>query len=151
MESISKDLTSALVDNELHDEALKNQLVSQMETDADLRYDYMVQSLVKKLIKEKVRFHKTPNKVNKKVLKKIQPKEIKSESGIPFFTGLFSRPAFSFSTAIIIVLAVVLIIMNRPGIVEPKDFAIEQLGEDNMFVQARNNFQNIIEGRLTLN
>ena len=70
MESISKDLTSALVDNELHDEALKNQLVSQMETDADLRYDYMVQSLVKNLIKEKVRFHKTPDKVSQESIKK---------------------------------------------------------------------------------
>lgn len=53
MDEIRKDLTAALVDNELHDEGLKSQLVSRMETDADLKYDYKVQSLVKNLIREK--------------------------------------------------------------------------------------------------
>ena len=150
MESISKDLTTALVDNELHDEALKNQLISKIETDDDLRYDYIVQSLVKNLIKEKVQFYKTPDKIRQKILKRIKPKELRPESRTSFFAGLFSRPAFSFTTAIIIVIALVLIIMNRPGIVEPKDFAIDQLGNDNMFVQARTNFQNILEGRLII-
>ena len=148
MDEIRKDLTAALVDNELHDEGLKSQLVSRMETDADLKYDYKVQSLVKNLIREKVRFRETPEKVRQKVLKKIQPKEIRSRSNASFFSAMFSRPAISFATAVIIVIATVLIIINRPGIVEPIDFAIDQSGEDNMFVQARTNFQSILEGRL---
>lgn len=148
MDEIRKDLTAALVDDELHDEVLKSQLVSRMETDADLKYDYMVQSLVKNLIREKVRFRETPEKVRQKVLKKIQPKEIRSRSNASFFSAMFSRPAISFATAVIIVIATVLIIINRPGIVQPIDFAIDQSGEDNMFVQARTNFQSILEGRL---
>lgn len=148
MEKISKDLTAALVDNEIFDESLKNQLVSRMETDADLRYDFMVQNLVKNLIRDKVRYKATPEKVRQKVINKIKPKELRLESGIGFFSGLFSRPAVSFATAVIVVLSVILIILNRPGIVEQKDFAIEQFGEDNMFVQARNNFQSIVEGKL---
>ncbi|MFO7526343.1 MAG: hypothetical protein R6W68_12905 [Ignavibacteriaceae bacterium] len=149
MEKFSKDLTAALVDNELQDEVLKNKLIEQMESDADLKYDYMVQSLVKNLIHEKVRFQETPEKVRKRVLKKIQPKELRSKSESSLFAGFLSKPAFSFATAIVIVIAVILILMNRPGIVEPADFALEQLGEDNMFVQANNNFRSIVEGRLS--
>lgn len=148
MNKLSKDLTAALVDNELQDESLKKQLIKEMETDADLKYDYMVQSLVKNLIREKIRFQETPEKVRNKVLKKIQPKGFKNQADQFTFGGFFSRPAFSFATAIIIVVSVILILMNRPGGVEPADFALEQLGDDNMFVQANNNFQSIIEGRL---
>lgn len=148
MEKINKDLTAALVDNELQDEALKNKLIEQMESDADLKYDYMVQRLVKNLIHEKIRFQETPDKVRKKVLRKIQPKELRSKSELSMFSGFLSRPAFSLATATIIVIAVILILMNRPGIVEPADFALEQLGEDNMFVQANNNFRSIVEGRI---
>lgn len=145
---IRKDLTAALVDNEIHDESLKNQLVSKIETDADLRYDYMVQNLVKTLIKEKVSYQSVPEKVRNKVLKKIQPKELKSKSSSSLFAGFFSRPALSFATVILIVLAALLILINRPEVTEPKDFALEQLGDDNMFVQAKNNFNSILEGKL---
>ncbi len=149
MEKISKDLTAALVDNEIQNESVKKLLESQMETDAELRYDYMVQNLVKNLIREKVRFQETPENVRNKILKKIQPKERKSKPVFNPIQELFSRPAVTFATAIIIVVATILIILNRPGVIEPKDFAIEQFGSDNMFVQAKNNFKSIIEGRLT--
>jgi hypothetical protein len=145
---IRKDLTAALVDNEILDESLKYQLVSKIETDTDLRYDYMVQNLVKTLIKEKVSYQSIPEKVRNKVLKKIQPKELKSKSSSSLFTGFFSRPALSFATVILVVLAALLILINRPEVTEPKDFALEQLGDDNMFVQAKNNFTSILEGKL---
>ncbi|HSL88342.1 MAG TPA: hypothetical protein VK870_03480 [Ignavibacteriaceae bacterium] len=145
---IRKDLTAALVDNELHDEVLKNQLVSQIETDSDLRYDYMVQNLVKTLIKDKVSYQAIPEKVKSKVLRKIQPKEVRVKSSSTFFAGFFSRPALSFATAILVILAALLILINRPEVSEPKDFALEQLGDDNMFVQAKNNFRSILEGKL---
>jgi hypothetical protein len=145
---IRKDLTAALVDNEILDESLKYQLVSKIETDTDLRYDYIVQNLVKTLIKEKVSYQSVPEKVRKKVLKKIQPKELKSKSSSSLFAGFFSRPALSFATVILVVLATLLILINRPEFTEPKDFALEQLGDDNMFVQAKNNFTSILEGKL---
>ncbi|MBS4035097.1 MAG: hypothetical protein KGZ85_11575 [Ignavibacterium sp.] len=145
---IRKDLTAALVDNEIIDESLKKQLVSKIETDVDLRYDYMVQNLVKTLIKEKVSYQSIPEKVKSKVLRKIQPKEIRVKSSSSFFAGFFSRPAISFATAILIVLAALLILINRSEVTQPKDFALEQLGEDNMFVQAKNNFRSILEGKL---
>jgi hypothetical protein len=148
MERISKDLTAALVDNEIHDGALKNQLIQQMKDDVDLNYDFMVQSLVKNLIRDKVHFQTTPNNIRHLILSKIQPKEFKVSNKLSSFIAFFSRPALSFVTLIIIVIAVILIIMNRPGPVDFKDFAIEQLGQDNMFVQATNNFRSIVEGKL---
>lgn len=148
MDRISKDYTAALVDDEIKDETLRNQLAAELNTDADLRYDFMVQSLVKNLIREKVRFRETPEDVKDLIMKKIRPKELIRSEKKSLFEGFFSRPALSFASAIIIVIAFILIIMNRPGPVEIKDFAIEQLGSDNMFVQAKNNFRSIIEGKL---
>lgn len=148
MEKISKDITAALVDNEISDESVRNQIISRMEIDADLKYDYMVQALVKNLIREKVRYAETPVKVRQKVIKKIKPKELRSEKSFGLFSEILNRPALSFATVIVIVLAVILILLNRPGVIEQKDFAIEQFGEDNMFIQARNNFTSILEGKL---
>lgn len=142
------DLTAALVDNEINDQELKKKFLQEIEADADLNYEFRVQALVKNIIREKVQFKETPEKVRNKVLKKIQPKEVYNARNRSLFKGFFIRPALSFATIIIIVTAVILIIMNRPGIVEPADFAIEQLGEDNMFVQANNNFRSITEGKL---
>lgn len=148
-DKFKKDLTAALVDNEIHDQELKRNLLKEIETNADLNYEFKVQALVKNIIKEKVHFLETPEKVQNKILKKIEPKEIyktRNKSLFPFF---FTRPAISFATVLIIITAVILLIMNRPAVIEPADFAIEQLGEHNMFVQANNNFKSIAEGKLS--
>ena len=113
-----------------------------------MQLEYKVQSLIKNLVKEKVAFQKTPDKVRTKILKSIgSDTRVVSEKN-SFLSNLFEKPSFSFATAFVVVLAVVLIILNRPGLVEKKDFAIEQIGDDNMFVQARNNFNSILAGKL---
>lgn len=149
MEKYSKDITAALVDNELHDKSLKDQLFAEMESDADLRYEYMVQNLVKTLVREKVKYQATPENIKTEIVNKILPKNLSENSRASLFAGFFTRPALSFATVILILVAVSLLLINRPGDIVTPDFAIEQLGEKNMFVQAKNNFRSILEGELS--
>jgi hypothetical protein len=137
-----------LVDGEVTDAIQKQEILSQIESDKDFAIEYKVQSLIKNLVKEKVVFQKTPEKLKAKILKSIGSDTKVISANNSFITNFFEKPAFSFATAFVVILAVVLIILNRPGIVEKKDFAIEQSGSDNMLVQARNNFNSFLEGRI---
>jgi len=146
---MDNDLITALVDNEITDSVIKNKILAEIEADPSLAVDYKIQTLVKNLVREKVRLHRTPDIVRQKILSDIKPKETYKEKNPSWLSGLFEKPTFSFATAIVIVLAIVLIIFNRPGTIEPKNFAVKQLGTDNMFVQAKNNFNSIVEGKLS--
>lgn len=148
MMDIRLDMVSAYIDGEIKDELLEKEILSRINKDRDFEIEYRVHSLVKNLIKEKVVYQQTPVKVRAKILKSIgSTKEVHSEKK-SFFADLFEKPSFSFATAFVVVLAIVLIIINRPVDIENKDFAVEQLGSDNMFVQAQNNFNSILQGKL---
>lgn len=147
MMEINKDMITSLVDGEINDRVISQELHSKIETDQEFAIDYKMQTLIKNIIREKVAFQKTPDKVRAKILKSIGSKT-KVESGKrSFLSDFFEKPAFSFATAFVVILAIALILINRP-VVEEKDFAIEQLGSNNMFVQAKNNFNSIVEGKL---
>ena len=148
MMDMKKDIVTALVDGEITDTTLKKEILDKIESDNDFAIEYKVQSLIKNLVKEKVVFQKTPDKVRVKILRSIGSDTKKISAKKSFLSDLFEKPSFSFATAFVVILAIVLIILNRPGTVEKKDFAIEQMGNDNMFVQAKNNFNSILEGKL---
>jgi len=145
---MNKDIISSYIDGEVKDEILKQEILSRIKNDNDFAVEYRLHSLVKNLAKEKVVYKKTPAKVKAKILKSIgSDTKVESEKK-SFFVDLFEKPSFSFATAFVVILAIALIIINRPGGVEKKDFAVEQVGSKNMFVQAKNNFNSIIEVKL---
>lgn len=148
MMDMKTDMITALVDGEVTDTILKQEILIKIESDNDFAIDYKVQSFIKNLVKEKVVFQKTPEKVKAKILKSIGSKTKVESVKSSFLSDFFEKPSFSFATAFVVILAIVLIIFNRPGSVERTDFAKEQVGNDNMFVQARNNFISILEGKL---
>ena len=148
MTEIRKDMITALVDGELNDTALKQQILSKIDSDIDLAIEYKIQSVIKNLVKEKVVFQKTPDKVRAKILKLIGSDTKVTSANNSFITNIFEKPSFSFASAFVVILAVALIILNRPGLVEKMDYAIEQRGDNNMFVQAKNNFNSFLEGRI---
>ena len=148
MMEMNKDIISSYIDGEVKDEILKQEILSRIKNDNDFAVEYRLHSLVKNLVKEKVVYKKTPVRVKAKILKSIgSDTKVESEKK-SFFVDLFEKPSFSFATAFVVILAIALIIINRPGGVEKKDFAVEQVGSKNMFVQAKNNFNSIIEGKL---
>lgn len=147
MAEFRKDIITELVDGEIQDPILKQEIISKIESDESLKIDYKAQLLIKNLVKEKVAWRTTPNKVKAKVLRRINSKtKVKGAGSI--FTNIFEKPAFTFATAFVIIFAVILIIMNRSSLIEKRNFAKEQQGSTNMFVQAKNNFNSIIDGKL---
>ncbi len=146
---MNNDLITALADNEIRDESQKKEILNLIESNKSLAIDYKIQMLVKSLVREKLKLQHTPDFVRERILRSITPKEEIKEKKRFFLTDLFEKPAFTFATAVVVVLAVVLILFNRPGTIESKDFAIEQMGSDNMFVQAKNNFKSIVDGKLS--
>jgi hypothetical protein len=143
---MNKELITALVDGEILDASVKNEVELAISTDKSLAIDYKIQLLMKNLVREKINFQKTPDFTRNKILRSIRA-EGKADI-FSFITNLFTKPAFTFATALVVILAVILILFNRPGPVEVKDFALEQRGSSNMFVQAKNNFQSIVDGKL---
>lgn len=148
MTEFRKDIVTALVDEEIIDPVFKQESFSKIESDESLAIDYKAQLLIKNLVKEKVIWKTTPNKVKAKVLRKINSKAKVENSGI-FLPTIFDKPAFSFSTVIVVIFAVILIIINRQVLFEKKDYSSEQRGSNNMFVQAQSNFNSILVGKLT--
>ena len=143
---MNNELITALVDGEIKEASLKSEVLQAINTDKSLAVDYKIQLLMKNLVREKVKFQKTPELIRSRILNSIRTEE--KTDRFSFLTNLFTKPAFTFATAIVVILAVILILFNRPGPVEIKDFAIEQKGSSNMFVQAKSNFQSIVDGRL---
>lgn len=149
MMEMNKDIISAYIDGEVKDKLLEKEILSRINSDNDFAVEYRIHSLVKNLIKDKVAFKQTPLKVKAKILKSIGSTTKVHSADKSFFADIFEKPAFSFATAFVVILAIALIIINRPDLVEEKDFAIEQLGSKNMFVQAKSNFNSILLGKLT--
>jgi hypothetical protein len=146
---MNKDIISAYIDGEVKDKLLEKEILLRINSDKDFAVEYRLHSLVKTLVKDKVAFKQTPVKVKAKILKSIGSSTKVQSTNKSFFADLFEKPAFSFATAFVVILSIALIIINRPDLVEKKDFAIEQLGSKNMFVQAKSNFNSILLGKLT--
>lgn len=150
---MNKELITAYLDNELRDESLKDEIKQLIDVDPEYKYEYQVQNLVKRIAQEKYKRQQAPEHLKRRILNQItseisvQSSKTPSLKGVSFWAGLFSKPAFSFATAIIIIMSVVLILFNRTP-QQPPVISEDQLTPDNMFYQAENNFEAIIQGKL---
>lgn len=150
---MNKELITAYIDNEIRENSLKDEIKHLIDVDPEYRFEYQVQSLVKKAAREKYKRQQAPEHLRQRILNQIASEinvktPIKSsEKEVSFWAGLFSKPAFSFATAIIIIISVVLILFNRTP-QQPPVISEDQLTPDNMFYQAENNFEAIIQGKL---
>jgi len=141
-------LLTAYVDEEISDPSQLNEIKNLIDKDQNVKYDYEVHHLMKLVVKQRLKIHPVSSKVLKRIIRKIKPVS-KTEYFKGFIQGIFSaKPLMVFGTTIIIILAMILIIFNRPPQIIVEDFSAEQKGSDNMFVQARINFQNILKGNL---
>ena len=139
-------LLTALVDGEIDDAKLKSELERFISSDSNAELEFEIQSLIKNLVKNKVAFIKAPQKLHRRITRKLL-REVESQPG-KILPPVFTTRYISYATVAVIILAIVLIIFNRPPLDDEYNFAIEQQGSNNMFVQAQNNFQAIIDGQL---
>lgn len=147
---MNKELITAFIDNEMRDDSLKEEIRHLIDTDKEYWFEYQVQLLVKRIAKEKYKKSSAPGHLKIRILNQIalDQKIYEPHKETSIWAGLFSKPAFSFATAILIVVSIVLILFNRTP-QQPPEISEEQLTPDNMFYQAENNFEAIVQGKLS--
>lgn len=149
---MNSDLITAYVDNEIKDEKLLNEISQKIQSDPNLRYEFEVQSLCKRIVKNKVTKVTAPSYLKEKIISEIKPAEAKKETQKElkrnFLYDIFYKPSFSFATALVIVVAIVLITINRYNNTTPPEIDLSKLKPDNMFFQAINNYSAILKGQL---
>ena len=143
----NNELITALVDRELPAD-VENDLLIKIKSNADLLYDYKVQLLIKKIVKG-CEFKKTPAALKQKIINQIQTESEKANLNFDFISGIFRRPIYAFGSALVVIIALALLLFNPTPQVSSYNLGFEQRGQDNMFVQARGNFQNLLNGKLT--
>jgi len=146
----SRDLyyIAALADGEVKDPSEEKSLRDKIEKDPGLQFEYFVQKSIKRLVSERLNISRVPEKVRIRLERKISPRNRLN----PFYKMIpdiyFTKPLAAWGSTIVLLAAIALIIFNRTPTAEFKNFAFEQSGSGNMYVQAMNNFENILAGKL---
>ena len=140
---------AALVDGEIKDPSEEKKFRDKIENDPELKFEYFVQSSIKNLVSERLKISPAPVKVRNRLERRISP-EHKSDLISRILPKIyFAEPMIAWGSTIIVIVAIALIIFNRPSNPEFKNFASEQRGSTNMYIQAKYNFKNILAGKLS--
>lgn len=139
---------TALIDGEIHDDKKAAEIRNLIEANPDLKREYEILYFTKSLVRSKCKFCTAPEALRGKIIKQIKPGERSLPQPLKFFTDVFSKPAYAISAAAALVVVIFLLILNQSPNDDMSNLAAEQRGKDNMFVQASNNFDNIMEGKL---
>ena len=139
---------AALADGEIKDAELEQKLRDEIRNNPDMQFEYFVQTSIKNLVSERLKIAPAPVKLKKRIEGKIAP-----ASGSDLLSRLlpqiyFRKPAFAWGGTLVVILAVVLLLLNLPRVPEYKNFAAEQSGSSNMYIQAKHNFESILAGKL---
>lgn len=140
---------TALVDGELVSEDKIAEAKSLIASRPEFKQEYEILLFTKSLVQKKCKFHSIPDKAKQKIIRKIKPVENQIPKSFQFLKHIFSKPAVAVSGALALVLIASIIILKQSPKPEINDLAIEQVGSNNMFVQAASNFDNILYGKLT--
>lgn len=140
---------AALVDGEIKDPAAANKLREEIENNPELKFEYFVQSSVKELVSGRLKLSPAPTKIRQRLERNLS-KELRAKPKSTLSSGIsFNKPLIAWGGAIVLVIALTIIFFYRNSAAVYKVFALEQTGSNNMFVQARRNFQNILDGKLS--
>lgn len=140
---------AALADGEIKDPAEANKLREEIENNPELKFEYFVQSSVKELVSERLKLSPAPAKVRQRLERNLS-KELRAKRNSGVSSGIsFNKPLIAWAGAVVVFIALTIILFYRNSAAVYKDFALEQTGSNNMYVQARHNFQNILEGKLS--
>lgn len=150
MNSKIEHLITAFVDNEIFDAEQKSEVNRLVQSDKSLAFELKVQLMMKNIVRTKGRVVSIPEKNKNRIIKALRAEDKPSLKPIIFFENLFSRPAFSYGFAVVLLLLLFYwVFMPVQSPVDYSIIAAKQEGEFNLFVRANNNFNSIIEGKLS--
>lgn len=140
---------TALVDGEIIDEIEKAETEKLVFSDDNLKFDFDAQNIVKKLLREKFAETRTPEYLTESIKSKLMA-ETKVQSNYSkgaSYWELFLKPQVVIPLAAASIL--IIIFFYSSASFTPEKLVAEQTGQNNMFVQAVNNFSSIIDGKLS--
>ncbi len=139
---------AALTDGEIKDPALEQKLREEIKNNPDLQFEFFVQSSIKNLVSQRLKISPAPDEVRQRLKRKIAPSSNAGLLSRLLPDIYFKKPMLAWGSSLVIILAVILILLNRTPVPEYKNFAEEQSGSSNMYVQAKHNFEDILAGKL---
>jgi hypothetical protein len=139
---------TALVDNEIKDQVELKEIRQKIEQNEAYKAEFLVQSHIKSTLRNRLGSVETPPYLKERIISQIlqeipvRKEKVKKEKR----SWLFS-PRFAFaSAAAVIILAIIFFFKSDDN----NSIASQQNGFNNMFVQAKRNFQSIVDGKLQL-
>lgn len=139
-----KELITAYLDNELKSQEELNDFRREIEKDPSFEFDLKTEALTKKLINKKAVNRVTPDKIKRNIREKISREQIIRVRKNPLISKIYSPKFISYSTVGIIILALLLLLINRPK--QTLNNISEQTGNNNMLVLAQSYFKNFLNG-----
>lgn len=139
---------AALADGEINDPTLEKKLRDEISDNPNLQFEYFVQTSIKNLVSTRLKIAPAPVKVRLRLERNISPDRKKSLTSRLLPEIYFRKPAFAWGGTLAMILAVVLLFLNWPMKPELRNFASEQSGSSNMYIQAKHNFESILAGKL---
>jgi RNA polymerase sigma-70 factor (ECF subfamily) len=108
--------------------------------------EFDAQKFIKSLLDEHLKLLRVRDAVYIRIIKKVAPDhkfELKKKK------SLEKRGLVVASTIAMFILIAILIIINKPPALSLKELAAEQLGEDNIYIQLKTNYELFSEGKFT--
>ena len=139
---------AALVDGEINDSSEAKRLKDEIENDPELKFEYFIQYSVKNLIRERLKISPAPVTVRKRLDRKIAPRNLSNAINRLLPEIYLRKPMVAWGSTVVLILALLLIFLNRTPVSEFRNYAGEQSGSTNMYIQAKHNFESILAGKL---
>lgn len=135
---------AAFIDNELTDKREKARIEEMAGADPGIRFDLEVQQLIKKIIISELGIKPVPEKLRNKLRRKIYSEYRYAPGSLSPLKSKNSKPVYSYSILLIVLLAIVLLIFNLPL---TDEFRVNSAGdseENSLIHYAERNFDSYI-------
>jgi hypothetical protein len=139
-----KELITAYLDNEIKSQEELSNFKTEIEKDPTLDFDLKTESLTKRLVNRKGIVKGTPDRIKKDILEKLSKERVIPAKKSSLASRIYSQRFIAYSTAGIILLALVLLLINRPDLTSNN--ISEQTGKNNMIVLAQSYFADFLNG-----
>lgn len=139
---------TALADNEIKDEARIKELLGILSNNTDLQEEFNIQTSVKSLLNQRFAKRPAPSYLTQKILRKTTRQKKFVLFDFDILKRNVFRPQFAFTMLFLIIAGYLLFSPISP--IDTSILIAQQKGNSNMYVQAINNFGDLISGNLNL-
>lgn len=148
-DNIHCDDISSLIDGEISEPKTEKELTERINNDKKFKFEFLTLKLLKKTLKNKI----TPSILSvyqkDELLKKLRTTS-KQNRILSKLSIIQTKKFVAFSTFVVILIALSLLIVNGPSVNTKSYIVLKDSKSKNMFIQAVNNFQNIVSGKMPI-